>query len=733
MSDNSWVLKGVDTATRQRAVDEAARLGVSLADFLTEILLSGAPVVDSAIPDVAAPPPPFDPPPEAPRENFALRHRLEALERRFGLSIGGLDGALHTLDSAVFGLAGRVDDSEVLATETAETLNQALQEFARDLAAYRKRLADAEEGADAFGESNEAAHADLATRCDRLDEAHDALMHAVASDFTAFARESAARLGAGLDEMRADAESAAEQADAALERLSSEMHALRKSLEDRLSDSAAETRGRMQAAFAAAADQLGALAERVVDSERMAARNADHLRAQIVDAEDAAQAAIEEAAQSLRQADAALAAECSRTGDGNRAVIEATRAAFALETSDLRERQLGALARLQVLDSALGNTTGEVATLRDALDLRLAACTADARRDLAQAQTLWSERLEVRAAAGEQSLAQSRQALGDDIARVEACTMAALQKLAGDLAAGDALLAKRIEAATRCVEAAATESRQEIDRDLANLHEQQSAALAPLAEQLSRAESELGKRLSHLEHAAEQAETEQTITILQEQVDRLAAHVGEHQSDENVFQRIDDLRARLAAQEANSAEAADRVHGVARMLGRVTAQSADAATQSEGRLHKLELALADMRLAQFSSPAAEVSSTAASEAVASIAQKLVDLELRQAEAFENLRADISHFISENDRRLAVLEGASPLDLDAVSEAIEGRLSQIEQRDIGADFDALRRRIEDRVLSVENRSVRALEQVSETVALIERRMVEGANSPAARTA
>ena len=39
MSDSAWELKGVDPETRQQAVKEAQRLGVSLADYLTNKVL----------------------------------------------------------------------------------------------------------------------------------------------------------------------------------------------------------------------------------------------------------------------------------------------------------------------------------------------------------------------------------------------------------------------------------------------------------------------------------------------------------------------------------------------------------------------------------------------------------------------------------------------------------------------------------------------------------------------
>ena len=53
MSDNSWVLRGIDSEARQRAEDEAARLGVSVADFLTDLVVRRAVLDQLAAPSEA--------------------------------------------------------------------------------------------------------------------------------------------------------------------------------------------------------------------------------------------------------------------------------------------------------------------------------------------------------------------------------------------------------------------------------------------------------------------------------------------------------------------------------------------------------------------------------------------------------------------------------------------------------------------------------------------------------
>lgn len=811
MSDNSWVLRGVDPETRQKAVVEAERRGMSLADYLTDVVLQGAVVEQMgqeppAEPDVYAEAPPA----ARPQENFAVRHRLEAIERRLSLSVGGLDSAVRELDSSVFGLASRLDDAETFAAETADGVTSAMHEVGANLTAIRKRLGDAEDGIEALNESLEAARGEAETRSMGLEhrlnnvediargadaaigvlgQAHETLKYAVAEDFGAFARESAARLETGLEEVRAAADAAAAQADAAVAHLIAELRDMRAALEDSLTESAADTRARMQAAFAEAADRMASLAERVTENERYTARTADQLRAQIADVEDGAQTALEETAETLRQAGAALAADLARTRDDARTALDSVHADLSAELAELRDRQTGGLSRLKVVDAAVSSTINDLSELRES-----------ARRHLQQAQSDWDARFDAVAArlsGAEGDAAQTRQLFAAEIERVEACTLAALEKLNGDLAiaaynaeeattaARDVLAAQiadireqhigamaRLKLLDKALGAqdliAAAEAVGSVQERLARLEssadrseieqllaahtaaiaEQQSAA-HDLAARLAGAETALGEtaavqaqqaayaneiaaRVATLEAVAgERGETKQAVIGLARRVETLAEQLEAQRIDDSLFQRIDDLRARLAASEAQAGEAADRVHGVARMLGRLTAQNADATTQSEERLHKLELAVADLRLEQFSTGETPAAAANAAEEVQSMERRIADMERRQADVFEQLRADIAHFIGENDRRLAALEsGPAPAgDFAAFAEAVDARFEALEQRDLAAEFEKLRQRLDDRILGVEQRSVRALEQVADTVALIEQRFSHVAEAAA----
>src|SRR5690349_7137838 len=107
MSESSWVLRGVDAAARERAAEEAARRGVSLADYLTDIVLQktlaeqAQAAAGERFEDIA-------PEPLPPGQSFAIRHQIKTLERHLGASVTSLDGALSALDGTLNDVTGRL-------------------------------------------------------------------------------------------------------------------------------------------------------------------------------------------------------------------------------------------------------------------------------------------------------------------------------------------------------------------------------------------------------------------------------------------------------------------------------------------------------------------------------------------------------------------------------------------------------------------------------------------------
>lgn len=709
MSESSWVLRGVAPETRQWAEEEADRLGLSLAEFLTRVLSGEAPSgvqgsdfagEDSEDADAEAA---FAP---APETNFALRHRLDTLERRFGLTVSGLDSAIHTLDSSVFGLAGRVDDSEQTATGAADGV-AALSE---SVSALRKRLSDAEDAVEAQNEAQDLDRAAVADRCAGIEvrlnqvasvacgadsaaialaEANEVLKRAVAEDFIAFAHESATRVDTGLHEMRAAAETAAAQADAAVARLTSELSSLRQALEQRMTDNSAETRVRMQAAFADANGRTAALAARLEQAEQLTQRTAEQLRAQISDMEDCAQAALEDTAETLRQAGAALAADVQRANEDNRAALDRLHADLADELAKVRDQQSGTTARLKLVDSALGATANDVAALRNHVDASLL-------QRIEAAQTSWDQRFETltaRLTHNERNSAETNFALRAETDRVEACMFAALEKLAGDIAATNVSLDDKLARRAADTDALIDSIRRHLDGEAADLREQSAGALAriKLVESAQEAQVGFANRLDDL----------------YERVDALARRAelleATQTDDDDLCGRIEELRSRLAAHESNANDTADQAHGVSRLLSQLTAQSAGATAQTDERLHKIELAMADLRLERLAAPETPDMSA---DALASLEQRLGTLEQRQGEALKTLRAEIAHFIGANDRRLSALE--------------QPKTAPAPGPDLTQAFEALRTRVEERIVGIELRSVRTLEQVADTVAMLERR-------------
>lgn len=761
MSDSAWVLKGVDPDTRDRAVEDAQRLGVSLGDYVTNVVLKTALSEHvSAMAAVAEPAPMAEP------SDFGVRHRFRTLERRLEGSVGSLESALHSLDSSLFDVASRVGELEGLAGDTAHGLQQAIAEMAGQLAAVRLHITDVEENSVARDDETVAANASLsqaftglnyrtesisqrvddtevvARRADTnaavLADAHEALKHAVAGDFSTFAHEISDRLSHGLRDVAAAADEAAAQADAAVAHLIVELRGVRQSLEQSVADGVDETRRRMHAAFTDAAERMEALSDRVDSVEMISLRANEQLRIQLTDVEDAAQTALEETAESLRQAGESLASDLQRSVQDSRAALESVHNDLAGEIAEVRERQNTGFQRLKQVDAAATNTASDLAALREALLRRIG----DA----------------------ESGSAEAHFTLRAESERVETAVLASLEKLAGDIAKGDAASLALMD-----------DIRRRVDAELGALHEQQANAAARLTvtDLALGAQTQLADRIAQVEAALGDTSVQTKIAAVEAQVGTLTKALAER-SDDELVARIEELRTRLAAYENHAGVAADGVNDLVRMLGRVTTQTTEAATKAEDRVHKLEMALADLKLDHLASrerptatpddvaalqrrigaieqrpaqavatpadiaalqqridlielrpakPAATPDDVAAlqwrisaveqrpvqpagapQEVVGQIEERVGHMERLQAEALEILRTDIVRFVTDNDRRLAALE-QNEVDYN-----------------LAAEFDALRRRVEERILGIEQRSVRTLEQVADTVQMLEERFI-----------
>lgn len=830
MSETAWVLKGVDPAARQQAIDEAARRGVSLADHLTDIVLQNALAEQlqgqgTAFLAESDTETDIRVPTEEPGAAFAIRHRLKGLEKRLSASVGSIDGALHALDAALFDVTARLGDVEALAGDNSHAFSHALQELQANLAALRVQLTDAEDAARVHADGNHVAHLELADACGELDQRIDTVEHiargaegaaaslavqqealrqAVASDLDLLAHDTTQRLGEGLDQVRAAAADAARHADAAAAHVVNELRAVREAIEARLEESAVETKSRMHAAFVDAADRMSALAERVLNAERTQSRTAEALRSEINNAEDVAQSALEETAESLRRADAQIAADLIRASDAANAEIQGVRADFEREIDDMQERHLGALARLAQVEAAVNTVSDESEDLRNSIAVRIAALTTNSRESLAQAESTWHQRLDgvvARLHCTDQSLEEARHVLSTDTQRVEACTLAALEKLNSDRISSEAALKQDLDGLFTATRASLADARNAFENETAALRGVQAgmqarldvvdaaltaitplqiavaeipalktaaaelsdlreitseipalkaatAALPTLQAALARVEGaqhnrsfemDMLARVAELERKAQTLQDDDTNQRLRAQLDAVVKQLATQQNNEPAAipalraqiaaqssalasqgQRLAAYDARIGAQENAVTEASANLHSVARMLGRVSTQSAETETQTQDRIHKLEVGFADLRLGQLA--AADHADKASIETIAIINARITEMEQRSSSALEDLHAQIKAFVAGHERRLGTLESApAPVLPEAPFAQIEARLDELELRDFGAEFIELRRRIDDRILGLEQRSISALERVCDSVAMIEQRL------------
>lgn len=791
MSDSAWVLKGVAPETRQQAVEEAHRLGVSLADYLTNTVLR-AMIVDQAVTD-----PTQEEPAATELGEFGMRQRFRALERRLENSIKGVDASIRTLDTTVVDVSDRVGELEGFASDTAQSLQQALQDTALKLVEIERNAA--ETGA-ARASETAAAHENLSntisalghhlqdvdasarraeTNTAVLADAHETLKYAVAEDFSTFANDIAARLNTGLRDVAAAADEAAAQADAAVAHLIIELRGVRESLEQSVADGVDETRRRVHAVFTETASRMEGLSERVDQAERQNALATQHLQTRMTDLEDASQVALEETAESLRQAGAALAADVQREAKAHRTALESAHSDLSNEIADLRERQQGTVARLMLLDTALSNGPKDVAALRQQLLQRLNESEQASVERIGQVLSLAGEQataITARLTRHEADVLEAHFQLRADTERVEASTIAALEKLAGDIAYNHVGANQAIDQACAALQG-----------EIAELRQLQSGVGARLTiiDLALRTQSSLIERIEKAETVLNDAASRTKLTDIEAQVnvlrqamskngdaeallrqieDASAIKIADIETQMNVLrravassddspllQRIETLSARLNAQDDAAAITADKTEDFVRLVGRLTSNYTETNAQADGRLHKLEVALSDLRLdniaireapiamtddvkalenrlvamerahAAAATSAEDVAALAnrvgavervhaaalpaeATRGIAEFEDRVRAMENRQAEALEMLRADIIRFVGDNDRRLASLEHTE-VDYN-----------------LAAEFDGLRRRVEERILGIEQRSVRTLEQVADTVQMLEERFI-----------
>jgi hypothetical protein len=724
MSEQGWDLTGLDPDTLAHVEREAAALGLTLEDFLAEILLSES---DEKL-------------------NPLTSQEIYPQERHAAAA------------APTAPLAQKVRGAELSLTATAQELALTLGVISQELAAMSAQLAGAETTVEGLQAGQTALELETARRLDALEtalgaaenaicalaSAQDTLAGATARELEHLARDA----GESLESARAASDAAAGHADRVAEQMMRDLVELRTAMEERLADSANESRARVHAAFKDALDRITALSSRLDDAERRRADDAGALLGELRAAEQEAQSALEETAESLRKVDAELSQAIARANQSNERALREMREGVSAELSLLKEQRQDDELRFQLVDAAVANSIDEIASARTNLEQRLEVAEANAQASVREARTDALERhqsLIERVAELEVALEETGKVLSANTKRVEFSTLAALEHLEQASQQRDAALEARLAAAEASTQAlisdiearlnagdARTAARlnaletaidtrpglDEIDAHLAHVshsaresvdalqaradaelnamregHSQTLTRLGAieraLAQTTGRAESD--KRIAAIEGAAARA-----TRALEDRIAALAAQLEEGPGAPELLQRLEDLRARIAPIEHQAGGNADRLQDVARLLGRLSTQQSEAAAQSAERLHRLELTLADLRLDRFGDDDA---------IPAKLEQRLDAFEQSHTSALDGLRAEIAAFVAENDRRLTALER------DELSE----------DRDLASDFETLRARLEERMHEIEHRGVRALEQVADTVSMIEKRM------------
>lgn len=574
-----------------------------------------------------------------------------------------------------------------------------------------------------------------------LERGQEELKRAIASDFLAFAIETdeklarhaadfnvaadalAARQASHQQEVDSALEAAASRADAVTARILDDLNATRALFTQRQAEEAQRLDQRVAQAYEHASQLAEALDERLADNERAYADLSDATRARFGEAEANVAAVAANLARSIENAHTQFAADIGRLNSEHRDAIDHIRAdmAFSIERlrivesersdqlesalrgeiAEINDRHMGAAARLRLLDDSVSALREELGGVRAQTQERLVAFQDDAQCRIAEFAAR-IDALSSDAESAERRIEHANKVLSGEINRVEACTQAALAEGAQARKADYENLRRELEQVTltqrseleqsgRALRAALDQVRAKAEGDIAELQSghKSTAARMTLADSAlatcSRNIETTAQKLEAIEARVSAGDTRyakdsaEARTIFEDIYKRVAAIEAYNQAlpHELVSSKLEDIKARLSVRETEAEEAAERIASLARLVTKVSAQADDNATQAEDRLHKIELALADVRLDQYG--AGEPAPSASSE-------------------IAELRAVLARALDEAELRLAALENA----------------------DVAAEFVTLRERMEERHVALEARTARALDQLTRTIALLSKK-------------
>lgn len=743
MADERPTEEEVDAATQAACEAQAAALGVSVDEYLNDLLLQTMlrqQVVTEPAEDLAD----EDALPTAGAEAQLARQRLESIDRRLTVAAGNFESTVETVDRALAALSARADDHEARHERLGARIEAALEALRESADLLQGRATGAEQGLAALAEAHDAAQDEvraqyetlvqrLATKLDEYaddaDAARDAA-HAQSAEFeaavraefgritrtvedwrvqlqadveAAFSQERAAReatdtrlddtrqalakaqtaiesdlrivearaeqrLNEHSAETRAALEATSHRAErlaeevqrnavAAAQRSAAEARASCEALEGRLIETTADVNGRIDAVRAETARYYEGLAEKLGDSERATqARIADvcaqadaaaetlsselagareaiaHLRqgqhaanarmsesAANADAVTAALSAeIEQAREALADTQVALTALVQESDARHSAMRGSVDAKIDAEIVDMRERHMGAVARVQVFETNLAQMAGELSALASQVE--------DGQQTAAV------------------QLAETVEALRAAATRQGEAVEAEVARLRGDLSGAESRASEMLAAISARAGEEVAAVRELLTRELGDLRSSQKGALARLdaAEQalaeVRTAEGGAAETLREVNARLERTETEfaalastlrDGVTRLHGRAEATEAQLAAHAS---AVARIDEIATRLNHYDMDAGDLAERTGNLGRLVNKLSAQYAEATTGMQERLHKLEVGLADARLERMQP---------GSESYTALEERLNTIERRSLSALHQLTQTIA--------------------------------------------------------------------------------------------
>jgi localization factor PodJL len=692
----SWSVKGIDPKVREAAREAAARQGMSLGEYLSHALAGNTPIGGTPAPAQTPPQPGrqrstryFGPSDESNEDDWSvggstparvtdparLAQRIESIERRTQLAVTGLDRAVSTIDRSLLGLAARVEDAEAAATESADRIGDALDQFRAasetlsgthgEISSVRERLEHQVSVAEEVARRAEAAASYLSNEMESRDSA----------------------LQQTLSEARGVAEEAARQAAEASADAVQELRRLQEQMSERLAETETSTRRAVETAIAEVRSETSnetrgtreALLEEVVRLESEIAKRVgavDTLKSEqaaLIERIERAEAGSRESTAGLRQAAGAAIADLRNAqltlSARVKQVEDIAGASGAIDLSDLRHAQSDIAERLASLETKHSDAGSPVTDALAAFEARLAAVehgggsldhVDGAVKTLDVALQRLSERIaetESTANTAIRTLEETVSSLG---ARVEQGTGAVeteavramlehrLDGMAQDVAhmVGEARneLAGQLQAALEGVAGEGLEGAlADVNRRLAAAERRQAQTIEAISLEIRRMSETVDKRLRAVESrnddaagAAVREELSKMATTLEKRFDDI------ERREAGAFDRMgleigrlsERLEERVGAVEGRSAQAIEQV-------GEQVARMADRFNQRQDILAR--------DLGERMLDSEERAGQRVTEAINSIMQRLAEVEEHSAEAIMPVQKAVSSVASKLER------------------------------------------------------------------------------------